>query len=171
MSHNQTHGLDSETWTCAGPCHGQFIGRRPADDTCPACVALQVPTEASPVVTAMRALIDASSLGTPGAKALRDRADPAVTRQITDRAAALAGTGLVVPSGQTAEPLAALAASYPVAQARADLAAYAEHMAVPVAGLDDAAQRAHKLRDAEVVGCVVGSLAGLLSAIDQAAGA
>lgn len=29
--------LDSESWTCQGPCHGQFIGHRPANDICKEC--------------------------------------------------------------------------------------------------------------------------------------
>lgn len=41
--------LDSETWTCAGPCHGQFIGKRPADDTCPQCTVLQATTGPVPL--------------------------------------------------------------------------------------------------------------------------
>lgn len=36
--------IDSESWTCRG-CGGPFIGHRPADDTCPSCVAIQVTTE------------------------------------------------------------------------------------------------------------------------------
>lgn len=36
--------IDSETWTCRG-CGAPHIGKRPADDTCAGCVALQVTTE------------------------------------------------------------------------------------------------------------------------------
>lgn len=43
--------VDSESWTCQGPCHGSMIGRRPADDRCPDCT----PAAAGPFETERQA--------------------------------------------------------------------------------------------------------------------
>jgi len=36
--------IDSEGWQCPS-CHVEYIGRRPADDTCPPCVVLAMTTD------------------------------------------------------------------------------------------------------------------------------
>ena len=134
-------------------------------------------------IGAVRELIEATGLGTPGAKALRDRADPAVAAQIIERADRYDSPhGFACPSCDAAGQvpthdkacwryeLGKLWSHHVTVQARADVAAYKEHMAAP-APLDDAGQREHKLRDAELAGCMAGSLAALLTVIDAQAGA
>jgi hypothetical protein len=46
---------DSEVWLCEGPCHGTFIGNRPAGDVCGSCaaLALAIAPAADPVIPAI----------------------------------------------------------------------------------------------------------------------
>lgn len=67
--------LDSETWTCAGPCHGQFIGARPADDTCPQCTVLAVTTEPAPAPLSREDLATVLGALDHGEQLLRERAE------------------------------------------------------------------------------------------------